>query len=134
MGKLQFFSCHNVRACFSKIEEHSTFHPVIDFLQRSPIALALDADPTIHERHIVDFWSSAQVQNDGIHATVAGQQIIITQLMISNTFKLDDLDGVQEYSEKRNKLCLGKMGYNQEPIEKQFKKKSFTQSGDTLHM
>ena len=125
MGKLQFFSCHNVRACFSKIEEHSTFHPVIDFLQRSPIALALDADPTIHERHIVDFWSSAQVQNDGIHATVAGQQIIITQLMISNTFKLDDLDGVQEYSEKRNKLCLGKMGYNQEPIEKQFKKKVF---------
>ncbi|KAI3513365.1 hypothetical protein L1887_20696 [Cichorium endivia] len=42
--------------------------------------------------------------------------------MISNTFKLD---GVQEYSEKRNQLCFGKMGYNQEPIEKQFKKNVF---------
>ncbi|KAK1431965.1 hypothetical protein QVD17_08796 [Tagetes erecta] len=122
---LKFYRYHNTCACFVKTSKNSEFHPIIDFIERSPIHLAVSVNPQICEEHIRDFWASARVGDDGISATVAGHDIIITKLMISDTFEFDDLECVESYSEGRIKICMEMMDYNTEPIEKQYRKNVF---------
>ncbi|KAJ0953657.1 hypothetical protein HanRHA438_Chr00c58g0859501 [Helianthus annuus] len=125
MADLKYAPYHNVCACFENTSKNSLFHHIIDFMMQSSLYVALSVKPQICEKHIRDFWGSARLENDSIHATVDGQNITITQAMISNTFEFDDLDAVKWYSEKRVRICMDMMGYNVESHEKQYQKKVF---------
>ncbi|KAL4574644.1 hypothetical protein LXL04_021480 [Taraxacum kok-saghyz] len=127
MANLKFDPYHNCAACFEKTNRNSSFHQIIDFMRQSPLFEALNTKPkNIWEKHIRDFWGSARLQNDTIHATIDGQKITVTQRIISEILLLNDLDApVSIYSESQVRTCMSMMGYNQEPFEKQYKKSVF---------
>lgn len=89
MANLKFDPCHNVCAYVEKTIKKTLFYHIIDFMRQSSLYVALSVKPQICEKHIRDFWGSARLENDSIHATVDGQNMTITQAMISNTFEFD---------------------------------------------
>ncbi|MFS7903207.1 hypothetical protein Hanom_Chr01g00021271 [Helianthus anomalus] len=70
---------------------------------------------TRHKQHFTPLPQICLHLYAGIHATVDGQNITITQAMISNTYEFDDLDASKWYSEKRVRIYMDMMGYNVKP-------------------
>nr|GEW07441.1 hypothetical protein [Tanacetum cinerariifolium] len=78
---LQFCDYHNMVAILDKTEHNLDFHPIVDFVEASPLMYALTFKPTIYVSHIRQFWSIARIKTteegtkilatvDGIHRTV----------------------------------------------------------------
>nr|GEY76406.1 hypothetical protein [Tanacetum cinerariifolium] len=62
MARLQFCDYHNMVAILEKSEHNVNFHPIVDFVEASPLRYALTVKPTICVSHIRQFWSTARIE------------------------------------------------------------------------
>nr|GEX75281.1 hypothetical protein [Tanacetum cinerariifolium] len=73
MARLLFCDYHNMVAILEKGEHNSDFHPMVDFLEASPLRYALTVKPTVYVSHIRQFWSTARIET-----TEEGTKILAT--------------------------------------------------------
>nr|GEU54689.1 hypothetical protein [Tanacetum cinerariifolium] len=60
-------------AILEKSEHNADFHPMVDFIEASPLRYALTVKPTVYVSHIRQFWSTARIET-----TDEGTQILAT--------------------------------------------------------
>nr|GEU39818.1 reverse transcriptase domain-containing protein [Tanacetum cinerariifolium] len=83
------------------LSEHNVdFHPIVDFVEASPLRYALTFKPTVYVSHIRQFWSTARIETteEGtkILATVDGILKTVTELSLRRNLKLQDEEGINE--------------------------------------
>nr|GEV77942.1 hypothetical protein [Tanacetum cinerariifolium] len=49
-------------AILEKGEHNTNFHPMVDFLEASPLSYALTVKPTVYVSHLRQFWSTARIE------------------------------------------------------------------------
>nr|GEY05778.1 hypothetical protein [Tanacetum cinerariifolium] len=103
MVRLQFCDYHNMVAILEKGEFNTDFHPMVDFIEASPLRYALTVKPIIFVSHVRQFWSTARIEttDEGthIHATVDGIQRSVSEASLRRTLKLRDEDSVVSISD-----------------------------------
>nr|GEV65428.1 putative ribonuclease H-like domain-containing protein [Tanacetum cinerariifolium] len=103
-------------------ENNVDFHPIVDFVEASPLRYALTVKPTVYVSHIRQFWSTARIKKteDGtkILATIDGILRTVTKSSLRRNLKLQDEEGISSLpnTELFEKLTL--MGYNISPNQK----------------
>nr|GFC26305.1 hypothetical protein [Tanacetum cinerariifolium] len=60
-------------AILEKSEHNVDFHPIVDFVEASPLGYALTFKPTVYVSHIRQFWSTARIET-----TEEGTKILAT--------------------------------------------------------
>nr|GFB58820.1 putative ribonuclease H-like domain-containing protein [Tanacetum cinerariifolium] len=60
-------------AILEKSEHNVDFHPMVDFIEASPLRYALTVKPTVYVSHIRQFWSTARIET-----TEEGTKILAT--------------------------------------------------------
>nr|GFA56763.1 hypothetical protein [Tanacetum cinerariifolium] len=60
-------------AILEKSEHNVDFHPMVDFVEASPLRYALTFKPTVYVSHIRQFWSTARIET-----TKEGTKILAT--------------------------------------------------------
>nr|GEX93657.1 hypothetical protein [Tanacetum cinerariifolium] len=73
MERLLFCDYHNMVAILEKGEHNVDFHPIVDFIEASPLRYALIVKPTVYVSHIRQFWSTARIET-----TEEGTKILAT--------------------------------------------------------
>nr|GEW11371.1 hypothetical protein [Tanacetum cinerariifolium] len=73
MARLQFCDYHNMVAILEKSEHNVDFHPMVDFVEASPLRYALTFKPTVYVSHIRQFLSTARIET-----TEEGTKILAT--------------------------------------------------------
>nr|GEW10348.1 hypothetical protein [Tanacetum cinerariifolium] len=82
------------------VSEHNVdFHPIVDFVEASPLRYALTVKPTIYVSHIRQFWSTARIETteEGtkILVTVDGILRTVTESSLRRNLKLQDEEGIR---------------------------------------
>nr|GFB62572.1 hypothetical protein [Tanacetum cinerariifolium] len=119
MARLQFCDYHNMVAILEKSEHNVDFHPMVDFIEASPLRYALTVKPTVYVSHIRQFWSTARIETmeegtkilaivDGIHRTV-------TESSLRRNLNLSDEEGISSLPDTKLFENLTLMGYNISP-------------------
>nr|GEY72567.1 hypothetical protein [Tanacetum cinerariifolium] len=62
MARLQLCDYHNMVAILEKGKHNVDFHPMVNFIEASPLWYALTAKPTVYVSHIRQFWSTARIE------------------------------------------------------------------------
>nr|GEZ84866.1 uncharacterized mitochondrial protein AtMg00810-like [Tanacetum cinerariifolium] len=97
MARLQFCDNHNMVAILKKSEHNVDFHPIVDFVEASPLMYALTFKPTVYVSHIQQFWSTARIETteEGtkILATVDGILRTVTESSLRRNLKQEDEEG-----------------------------------------
>nr|GEY04518.1 ribonuclease H-like domain, reverse transcriptase, RNA-dependent DNA polymerase [Tanacetum cinerariifolium] len=90
-------------AILEKSEHNVDFHPIVYFVEASPLRYALTFKPTVYVSHIRQFWSTASIETteEGtkILATVDGILIAITESSLRRNLKLNDEEGISTPTE-----------------------------------
>nr|GEZ32265.1 hypothetical protein [Tanacetum cinerariifolium] len=73
MARLLFCDYHNMIAILEKGQHNTDFHPMVDFIEASPLRYALTIKPTVYVSHIRQFWSTARIET-----TEEGTKILAT--------------------------------------------------------
>nr|GFB62512.1 hypothetical protein [Tanacetum cinerariifolium] len=106
-------------AILEKSKHNIDFHPMVDFVEASPLRYALMFKPTIYVSHIRQFWSTARIETteEGtqIHATVDGVLRTITESSLRRNLKLQDKEGISSFPDTKLFENLTLMGYNISP-------------------
>nr|GFB14893.1 hypothetical protein [Tanacetum cinerariifolium] len=103
-------------AILEKSEHNVDFHPMVDFIEASPLMYALTVKPTVYVSHIRQFWSTASIktteEGTQILSTVDGILRTVTESSLRQNLKLQDEEGISSlpYTELFENLTL--MGYN----------------------
>nr|GFA98828.1 synaptobrevin, longin-like domain protein [Tanacetum cinerariifolium] len=122
MARLQFYDYHNMVAILEKSEHNVDFHPMVYFIEASPLRYALTVKPTVYVSHIRQFWSTARIETkkEGtkIHATVDGILRTITESSLRRNIKLKDEEGISSLPDTELFENLTLMGYNISPNQK----------------
>nr|GEZ35925.1 hypothetical protein [Tanacetum cinerariifolium] len=81
-----------------KSEHNVDFHPMVDFVEASPLRYALTFKPTVYVSHIRQFWSTAKIETTEeetkILATVDGILRTVTESSRRRNLKLQDEEGI----------------------------------------
>nr|GEY61094.1 hypothetical protein [Tanacetum cinerariifolium] len=81
-----------------KSEHNIDFHPIVDFVEASPLRYALTVKPTVYVSHIQQFWSTARIKTmkkgTKILATVDGILRTVTESFLRRNLKLKDEEGI----------------------------------------
>nr|GEY77246.1 synaptobrevin, longin-like domain protein [Tanacetum cinerariifolium] len=103
-------------------EHNSDFHPMVDFLEASPLRYALTVKPTVYVSHIRQFWSTTRIETtkEGtkILATVDGIVRTVYESSLRCNLKLRDKDGISLLPDAKLFENLTLMGYNISPNQK----------------
>nr|GEV78723.1 hypothetical protein [Tanacetum cinerariifolium] len=122
MARLQLCDYHNMVAILEKSEHNVDFHPMVDFVEASPLRYALTFKPTVYVFHIRQFWSTARIEitEEGtkILATVDGIYRIVIESSLRRNIKLQDEDGISSLHDTELFENLTLMGYNISPNQK----------------
>nr|GEY10160.1 hypothetical protein [Tanacetum cinerariifolium] len=122
MARLQFYDYHNMVAILEKSEHNVDIHPMVDFIEASPLRYALTVKPTVYVSHIRQFWSTARIETmeeeTKILATVDGILRIVTESSLRINLKLKDEDGISSLPDTELFENLTLMGYNISPNQK----------------
>nr|GEZ08216.1 hypothetical protein [Tanacetum cinerariifolium] len=98
MARLQFCDYHNMVAILEKGEHNIDFHPIVDFVEASPLRYALTIKPTVYVSHIRQFWSNARIETtkEGtkILTTVDGVLRTVIESSLRRNLKLKDEEGI----------------------------------------
>nr|GEW47602.1 hypothetical protein [Tanacetum cinerariifolium] len=98
MARLAFYDYHNMVAILEKSEHNVDFHPIVDFIEASPLRYALTFKPTVYVSHIRQFWSTARIKTteEGakILATIDGNLRTVSESSIRRNLKLNDEAGI----------------------------------------
>nr|GEX33443.1 hypothetical protein [Tanacetum cinerariifolium] len=107
---------HNMVAILEKGEHNSDFHPMVDFLEASPLMYALTVKPTVYISHIRQFWSTARIdtteEGTKILATVDDIVRTVSESSLRRNLKLRDEDGISSLPDAELFGNLTLMGYN----------------------
>nr|GEV87518.1 hypothetical protein [Tanacetum cinerariifolium] len=116
MARLQFCDYHNMVAILEKGEHNIDFHPMVDFIEASPLRYVLTFKPTIYVSHIRQFWSTARIETteEGtkILTTVDGILRTVTESSLRKNLKLQDEEGISSLPDTELFENLSLMGYN----------------------
>nr|GEV45055.1 hypothetical protein [Tanacetum cinerariifolium] len=86
-------------AILEKSEHNVNFHPIVDFVEASPLRYALTVKPTVYVSHIRQFWSTARIETmeEGtkIPSTVDGILRTVTESSLKRNLKLQDEEGIR---------------------------------------
>nr|GFB14636.1 hypothetical protein [Tanacetum cinerariifolium] len=119
---LQFCDYHNMVAILEKNEYNVDFHPIVDFIEASPLRYALTFKPTIYVSHIRQFWSTARIETAAegtqILATMDGVLRTVTESSLRRNLKLQDEEGISSLLDTELFKNLTLMGYNISPNQK----------------
>nr|GEX88042.1 putative ribonuclease H-like domain-containing protein [Tanacetum cinerariifolium] len=109
-------------AILEKSEHNIDFHPIVDFVEASPLTYALTFKPTVYVSHIRQFWSSARIETteEGtkILATIDGILKTVTESSLMRNLKLQDEEGISSLPDAELFENLKLMGYNISPNQK----------------
>nr|GEW13884.1 hypothetical protein [Tanacetum cinerariifolium] len=98
------------------------FHPIVDFVEASPLRYALTVKPTVYVSHIRHFWSTARIETTEkgtkILATVDGILRTVTESSLRRNLKLQDEEGISSLPDTELFENLTLMGYNISPNQK----------------
>nr|GEW32873.1 hypothetical protein [Tanacetum cinerariifolium] len=105
------------------LSEHNVdFHPIVDFVEASPLRYALTFKPTVYVSHIRQFWSTARIETtkEGtkILATVDGILRTVTESSLRRNRKLQDEEGISFLLDAKLFENPTLMGYNISPNQK----------------
>nr|GFC85206.1 hypothetical protein [Tanacetum cinerariifolium] len=112
--------------------EHNTdFHPMVDFLEASPLMYALTVKPTVYVSHLQQFWSTARIETmeegTNILATVEGIVRTVSESSLRRNLKLRDEEGISSLPDAELIKNLTLIGYNIYPNQKStFQKGQFS--------
>nr|GEX27163.1 retrovirus-related Pol polyprotein from transposon TNT 1-94 [Tanacetum cinerariifolium] len=122
MARLQFCDYHNMVAILEKSEHNVDFHPIVDFVEASPLMYALTFKPTVYVSYIQQFWSTARIktteEGTKILATVDGIIRTVTESSLRRNLKLKDEEGISSLPDAELFENLTLMGYNISPNQK----------------
>nr|GEX97722.1 hypothetical protein [Tanacetum cinerariifolium] len=122
MARLLFCDYHNMVAILEKGEHNTDFHPMVDFLEASPLRYALTVKPTVYVSHLRQFWSTARIETteEGakILATVDGIVRTVSESSLRRNLKLRDEEGISSLPDAELFENLTLMGYNISPNQK----------------
>nr|GFB10141.1 hypothetical protein [Tanacetum cinerariifolium] len=108
-------------AILEKGEHNIDFHPMVDFIEASPLRYALTVKHTVYVSHIRKFWSTARIktteEGTQILATVDGIHRTVTESSLRN-IKLKDEEGISSLPDTELFENLTLMGYNVSPNQK----------------
>nr|GEU88547.1 hypothetical protein [Tanacetum cinerariifolium] len=94
MARLEFYDYHNMVAILEKSEHNVYFHPIVNFVEASPLRYALTFKPTVYVSHIRQFWSTAMIETTKkgtkILAIVDGILRTVSESSIRGNLKLKD--------------------------------------------
>nr|GEZ76022.1 hypothetical protein [Tanacetum cinerariifolium] len=103
-------------AILEKSEHNVDFHPMVDFVEASPLRYALTFKPTVYVSHIRQFWSIARIETteEGtkILATIDGIRRTVTESSLRRNLKLQDEEGISYLPDTELFENLTLMGYN----------------------
>nr|GEZ61063.1 hypothetical protein [Tanacetum cinerariifolium] len=103
-------------------EHNADFHPIVDFIEASPLRYALTFKPTIYVSYIRQFWSTARIEaraeGTQILATVDGVLRIVTESSLRRNLKLQEEEGISSLPDTELFENLTLMGYNISPNQK----------------
>nr|GEY83052.1 ORFIII-like polyprotein [Tanacetum cinerariifolium] len=103
-------------------EHNIDFHPIVDFVEASPLRDALTFKPTIYVSHIRQFWSTTRIktteEGTKILATVDGILRTVTESSLKRNLKLQDEEGISSLPDTELFENLTLMGYNISPHQK----------------
>nr|GEX39647.1 hypothetical protein [Tanacetum cinerariifolium] len=109
-------------AILEKSEHNIDFHPMVDFIEASPLRYALTVKPTVYVSHIRKFWSTAKIkttkEGTQILATVDGVHRTVTESSLRRNLKLRDEEGISSLPDIELFENLTLMGYNISPNQK----------------
>nr|GEU90035.1 hypothetical protein [Tanacetum cinerariifolium] len=109
-------------AILEKGEHNIDFHPIVDFVEASPLRYALTYKPTVYVSHIRQFWSTARIETteEGtkILTTVDGILRTVTDSSLRRNLKLQDEEGISSLPDAELFKNLTLMGYNIFPNQK----------------
>nr|GFA58457.1 hypothetical protein [Tanacetum cinerariifolium] len=109
-------------AILEKSEHNVDFHPIVDFVEPSPLRYALTFKPTVYVSYIRQFWSTARIETteEGtkILANVDGILRTITESSLRRNLKLKDEEGISSLLDAELFENLTLMGYNISPNQK----------------
>nr|GEV79274.1 hypothetical protein [Tanacetum cinerariifolium] len=105
------------------VSKHNVdFHPIVDFVEASPLRYALSFKPTVYVSHIRQFWSTARIEttNEGtkILATIDGNLRTVSESSIRRNLMLNDEAGISSLPDAELFENLTLMGYNISPNQK----------------
>nr|GEV37672.1 reverse transcriptase domain-containing protein [Tanacetum cinerariifolium] len=105
------------------VGEHNVdFHPIVDFVEASPLRYALTFKPTVYVSHIRQFWSTVRIEKkeEGtkILSTVDGILRTVTESSLRRNLKLQDEEGINSLHDAELFENLTLMGYNISPDQK----------------
>nr|GEY21501.1 hypothetical protein [Tanacetum cinerariifolium] len=100
MARLQFCDYHNMVAILEKSEHNVNFHPIVDFIEASPLRIETTEEGT------------------KILATVDGILRTVTESSIRRNLKLKDEEGISSLPDAELFENLTLMGYNISPNQK----------------
>nr|GFB52684.1 hypothetical protein [Tanacetum cinerariifolium] len=105
------------------LSEHNIdFHPMVDFIEASPLSYALTVKPIVYVSHIRQFWSTARIktteEGTQILATVDGIHRTVTESSLRRNLKLQDEEGISTLPDTELFKNLTLMGYNISPNQK----------------
>nr|GEZ44328.1 hypothetical protein [Tanacetum cinerariifolium] len=105
-----------------KTEHNADFHPMVDFIEASPLRYALTVKPNVYVSHIRQFWSTARIETmeEGtqILATVNGIHRTVTESSLRRNIKLQDEEGISSLPDTELFENITLMGYNISPNQK----------------
>lgn len=103
---------------------------MIDFIKHSPIHFTLTIEPIILKNYVHQFWWNAEIQErDGseVHQTVVDEnEILVTEEVIRDVLKLEDAEGVVNFSNDEIFEGLERMGYERRGDRIKFHKGMFS--------
>nr|GEX28573.1 hypothetical protein [Tanacetum cinerariifolium] len=106
-------------AILEKNEHDVDFHPIMDFIEASPLRYDLTFKPTVYVSHIRQFWSTARIETtkEGtkILATIDGNLRTVFESSIRRNLKLNDDAGISSLPNAELFENLTLMGYNISP-------------------
>nr|GEV65715.1 hypothetical protein [Tanacetum cinerariifolium] len=112
IGQLQFM---DVKVEQEKSEHNVEFHPMVDFVEASPLKYALTFKPTVYVSHIRQFWSTARIETmeEGtkILTTVDGILRTVTESSLRRNLKLQDEEGISSLPDTELFENLTLIGY-----------------------
>nr|GEZ42546.1 hypothetical protein [Tanacetum cinerariifolium] len=97
---LQFCDYHNMVAILEKSEQNTNFHPIVDFIEASPLRIETTAEGT------------------QILATMDGVLKTVTESSLRRNLKLQDEEGISSLPDPKLFENLTLMGYNISPNQK----------------
>nr|GFD12430.1 hypothetical protein [Tanacetum cinerariifolium] len=100
MARLQFCDYHNMVAILEKSEHNVDFHPIVDFVEATPLRIETTEEGT------------------KIIATVDGILRTVTESSLRRNIKLKDKEGISSLPDAKLFENLTLMGYNISPNQK----------------